>query len=53
MVGTVGAVGIVGAVGLPKNKKKVLKASALKTFLKEGGFLLSCIALQYHRRKWA
>ena len=22
-------------------------------FIKEGGFLLSRIALQYHRRKWA
>ena len=34
--------------------------TALKTFLssglnsvKEGGYLLSRIALQYHRRKWA
>ena len=52
MVGKEGLVGMVGVVGLPKTKK-VLKALALKTFIKEGGFLLSRIALQYHRRKWA
>ena len=38
---------------------KIIKAlrisllSGLRSFLKEGGFLLSRIALQYHRRKWA
>ena len=37
-----------------KNEKapKTLLSSRLR-FLKEGGFLLSRIALQYHRRKWA
>ena len=52
LVGMVGKIGMVGVVGLTKTKK-VLKALALKTFIKEGGFLLSRIALQYHRRKWA
>ena len=38
---------------------KIIKAlrisllSGLRSFQKEGGFLLSRIALQYHRRKWA
>ena len=37
-------------------KKKALKVfllSGLRMIKKEGGFLLSRIALQYHRRKWA
>ena len=46
---------------LPNTKRTPYKQEkALKTFLssglssvKEGGYLLSRIALQYHRRKWA
>ena len=37
-------------------KKKALKVfllSGLRMIKKEGGFLLSRIELQYHRRKWA
>ena len=37
------------------NKKSPESISTLgaSLFIKEGGFLLSRIALQYHRRKWA
>ena len=34
-----------------RNKPRRVFSSRL--FMKEGGFLLSRIALQYHRRKWA
>ena len=32
---------------------KILLSSGLRLIKKEGGFLLSRTALQYHRRKWA
>ena len=35
-----------------KPQKSSLKSEAF-LFLKGGGYLLSRIALQYHRRKWA
>ncbi len=35
------------------NKKKTSKTGVLEVSLKGGGYLLSRIALQYHRRKRA
>ena len=36
-----------------KQKKESLEDFSSKLSIKEGGYLLSRIALQYHRRKWA
>ena len=35
------------------NKKALWRNESSKCFVKGGGYLLSRIALQYHRRKWA
>ena len=34
-------------------RKELRRLSSSKLSVKEGGYLLSRIALQYHRRKWA
>ena len=36
-----------------KRKKASEISRNLRLLMKEGGYLLSRIALQYHRRKWA
>ena len=38
---------------IPPKTKKPRRINLRGFLMKEGGFLLSRIALQYHRRKWA